>query len=122
MMSYKAVLPIVACVLLGIAAGACSERELITSPIGSPGATEIVISDFAFTAPTITIDRGATVRWRNTTSNFHTVTPDGHSAFAARQTTTRGQTFETRFDTPGRYRYFCEPHRTLGMTGEIVVQ
>lgn len=122
MMSYKAVLPIVACVLLSIAVNACSERELITSPVGSPGATEIVISDFAFTAPTITIDRGATVRWRNTTSNFHTVTPDGHSAFAARQTTTRGQTFETRFDTPGRYRYFCEPHRTLGMTGEIVVQ
>lgn len=122
MMSYRAVLPIVACVLLSIVVSACSERELITSPVGSPGATEIVISDFAFTAPTITIDRGATVRWRNTTSNFHTVTPDGHSAFAARQTTTRGQTFETRFDTPGRYRYFCEPHRTLGMTGEIVVQ
>jgi plastocyanin len=115
-------LPIVAGVLVSIAATACSERELATAPSDTPGATEVVISDFAFSAPTLTIDAGETVRWRNTTSNFHTVTPEGHSAFTARQTTTRGQTFETRFDTPGRYRYFCEPHRSLGMTGEIVVR
>lgn len=122
MMSYKTLLPVIACVLLSISVSACSDREPATSPADTTDGAEVVISDFAFSAPTLTIARGETVRWRNTTSNFHTVTPDGHSAFAARQTTTRGQTFETRFDTPGRYRYFCEPHRALGMTGEIVVQ
>ena len=102
---------------------ACSERaEAPTEPINDGDVTEVVIRDFAFSARTITIDRGKSVRWRNTTSTFHTVTPDGHQAFAERQTTSSGQTFEVRFDEPGRYRYFCDPHRSLGMTGEVIVR
>lgn len=101
---------------------ACSEHGKPTEPIDSGDVTEVVIRDFAFSAPTITIDRGEIVRWRNTTRNFHTVTPNGHQAFTERQTSTQGQTFETRFDTSGRYLYYCEPHRSLGMTGEIVVR
>jgi plastocyanin len=50
------------------------------------------------------------------------VTPDGHVAFTERQMNAPGQTLEVRFDAPGRYRYFCEPHRALGMTGEVVVR
>jgi plastocyanin len=108
--------------LASLVASACSTRADVTEPIDSGDVTEVVIRDFAFSAPTITIDRGTSVRWRNTTGTFHTVTPDGHQAFGARQTATRGQTFDTRFDTPGRYVYYCEPHRSLGMTGEIVVR
>ena len=109
-------------VLVSVGVAACSEHSGSTEPDGDGNVTEVIIRDFAFSAPTITIDRGQSVRWRNTTRNFHTVTPDGHEAFAERQTGTQGQTFEARFDTPGRYRYFCEPHRSLGMTGEIVVR
>jgi plastocyanin len=109
--------------LAAVAAVACSDRsDYGTEPIDEGEVKEIVISNFAFTAPAITIAQGTTVRWRNATGTFHTVTPDGHQAFAARQTNSQGQTFQTRFDTPGIYKYFCEPHRTLGMTGEIVVQ
>ena len=108
--------------LASILVSACSVRAEPTEPIDSGDVTEVVITDFAFSAPTITIDSGESIRWRNTTRNFHTVTPDGHGAFVERQTGTQGQTFETRFDTPGRYRYYCEPHRSLGMTGEIVVR
>ena len=104
------------------AATACSVREAPTQATGDGDVTEVVISDFAFSAASITIDRGQTVRWRNATRNFHTVTPDGHEVFAQRETITEGQTFESRFDTPGRYRYYCEPHRGLGMTGEIIVR
>ena len=108
--------------LIGLVASACSARVETTEPVDSGNVTEVVINNFAFSASTITIDRGQSVRWRNTTATFHTVTPDGHQAFAERQTSTRGQTFETRFDTPGRYLYHCEPHRSLGMTGEIIVR
>ncbi len=102
---------------------ACSERsEAPTEPVNDGDVTQVVIRDFAFSAPTITIDRGKAVRWRNTTNNFHTVTPDGHQAFAEQQTGASGQTFEVRFDEPGRYRYYCEPHRSLGMTGEVIVR
>ena len=121
MIACRISLPI-ACLLASLVVSACSDRAESTEPIDSGNATEVVISDFAFSAPTITIDRGESVRWRNTTRNFHTVTPNGHQAFGERQTGTQGQTFETRFDTPGRYLYYCEPHRSLGMTGEIVVR
>lgn len=53
---------------------------------------------------------------------FHTVSPDGHQAFTERQTSTSGETFQVRFDAPGTYRYYCAPHRTLGMSGEVVVR
>jgi len=93
-----------------------------TAPTGDGDATEVVIRNFAFSAPTITIDRGTVVRWRNTTGTFHTVTPDGHQAFTEHQTSTSGDRFEIRFDTPGRYRYHCLPHQALGMTGEVIVR
>ena len=115
----QALLPWAAALLLG----ACSEHvALPTEPDGKDSIAIVVIRDFAFAAPTITIDRGESVRWRSSTGTFHTVTPDGHQAFAAQQMNGSGQTYDVRFDTPGRYRYYCEPHRAFGMTGEVVVQ
>ena len=101
---------------------ACSEHSDPTEPVDSDGVTAVTVRDYAFAAPTITIDAGKSVRWRSTTGTFHTITPDGHQAFAERQMNSSGETFEVRFDTPGRYRYYCEVHRSLGMTGEVVVR
>jgi plastocyanin len=114
-----ALVPVVAALLIS----ACSEHSNgSTEPINEGDVPVVTIRDFAFSAPTVTIDRGTSVRWRSTTGTFHTVTPDGHQVFAARQMNSSGETFEVRFDAPGRYRYYCEPHRALGMTGEVVVQ
>ncbi len=118
----RSVLQPIVCLLVPIVMLACSDRDEPAAPIDNgDDVTEVNITNFAFAAPTITIARGETVRWRNTTASFHTVTPDGHQVFVERQTNAQGQTFETRFDAPGRYRYYCAPHRALGMTGEIVV-
>lgn len=117
----RSVLQLVVCSLTPLVMLACSDRNAIGPIDTGDDVTEVTITNFAFAAPTITIARGETVRWRNTTGSFHTVTPDGHQVFVERQTNAQGQTFETRFDTPGRYRYYCAPHRALGMTGEIVV-
>ena len=115
--------PALATFLIAIALCGCSEHsDEPTEPIDDGNVAEVVLNNFAFSAPSVTIDRGESIRWRNSTATFHTVTPDGHQAFAARQTNAAGQTFATRFDTPGRYRYYCEPHRALGMTGEIIVR
>jgi plastocyanin len=123
MITYIAVRTALASGVVALMLSACSTRtEQPTEPVDNGAVTEVVIRNFAFSAPTITIDRGTAVRWRNTTGTFHTVTPDGHQAFTQRQTSSSGETFETRFDAPGRYRYFCEPHRALGMTGEIIVR
>jgi plastocyanin len=114
-----ALLPSLAMFLLS----ACSEHtDALTNPDGDGDVAVVVISDFAFSAPALTIDRGQSVRWRSSTGTFHTVTPDGHQAFAGRQMNAPGETYEVRFDAPGRYRYYCEPHRALGMMGEVVVR
>jgi plastocyanin len=108
---------------LALLFSACSEHSTEPpEPSNEDDATVVVISDFVFSAPTVTIDRGTSVRWRSSTATFHTVTPDGHQAFAGRQINGQGQSYEVRFNTPGRYRYYCEPHRAFGMTGEVVVQ
>ncbi len=33
-----------------------------------------------------------------------------------------GDSYATTFDTPGKYKYFCQPHRGAGMTGTIIVK
>lgn len=115
--------PALTAVLGALLLAACSDHSASPAePISEDDVTVVVIRDFAFTAPTITIDRGKSVQWRTSTGTFHTVTPDGHLAFSERQMNASGQTYEVRFDTPGRYRYYCDPHRALGMTGEVVVQ
>ena len=115
----QAFVPILAALLLN----GCSEHSVPpTEPMNEGDVAVVVIRDFAFSAPTLTIDRGTSVRWRTSTGTFHTVTPDGHQAFASRQMNASGETFDVRFDAPGRYRYYCEPHRALGMMGEVVVQ
>ena len=106
---------------LALAAG-CSDRSDTPMDPADDGVPTVTIANFAFGPATITIDRGTTVRWRNGTATFHTVTPDGHSVFAEWETNSQGQTFEVRFDQPGRYEYHCEPHRVLGMTGVIDVR
>ncbi len=83
---------------------------------------EIRLIDFAFTPARIIINRGARVRWINTTSTFHTVTPDGHSAWQRWPTSSVGDTLEHEFTSTGEFAYFCEPHRSIGMVGSIMVR
>jgi len=101
---------------------ACSSHSDPTEPTTDGDVTLVTVRDFSFAAPTVTIDAGKSVRWRANTGTFHTITPDGNQAFARREMNASGATFEVRFDAPGRYKYFCEVHRNLGMTGEVVVR
>ena len=114
-----ALVPFVGALLIG----ACSSHsDSPTQPTTEGDVTIVTVRDFSFAAPTVTIDAGKSVRWRATTSTFHTITPDGHQAFVRQQMNASGAVFEVRFDAPGRYKYFCEVHRNLGMTGEVVVR
>lgn len=103
---------------------ACSQHQDITGPGGNGNGTvvEIEIQNFQFSMPELHIAPGTTVRWRNTTGTFHTVTPDGHSAWSSWQTASMGDTFEVVFDQTGTFPYYCMPHRPLGMTGTIIVE
>lgn len=99
----------------------CSQHTDVAGPDGGE-VVEIQLTNFAFSNPALHISPGTTVRWRNTTATFHTVTPDGHSAWSEWQTAANGETFEVTFNTAGTYPYYCVPHRSLGMTGTIIVE
>lgn len=96
----------------------------ITRP-GPRGVVEIELRSgpFVFSPSSPRIEAGTTVRWVNASPDFHTVTPEGHDEFPRREfpADARGETFEHTFDSPGTFPYFCEPHRSLGMVGEIEV-
>lgn len=109
--------------VLGSAAG-CSQHQDLAGPGGEGNGqvVEIEIRNYEFSPKELHIAPGTTVRWKNTTSNYHTVTPDGHNAWTQWQTASSGETFEVRFDQAGTFPYYCMPHRALGMMGTIVVE
>jgi plastocyanin len=101
---------------------------------GAAAATVTMTDTLRFEPATLTVAKGTTVTWSNTSSMEHTVTDDPavavNKADAALPsgaqpwnsgTISPGQTFQHTFDTPGTYKYFCMPHETAGMLGTITV-
>lgn len=90
---------------------------------GGGGGTPVTVNltaALAFDPPTLTIQRGTTVRWVNQGGGFHTVTPQGHTQWPRAELPSTGNSFQHTFNTPGTFPYFCEPH--AGMSGTITVQ
>ncbi len=101
------------------------ETETVNFGLTEEAGSEVVLITLAgtsFSDADVTIDAGTTIRWRNEDNALHTVTPDGHSAWSSVTLDAQGETFEHTFNTPGTYNYYCNPHRSQGMTGVIRVQ
>jgi plastocyanin len=84
-----------------------------------------------FVPDEITICKGDTVTWVNNKGGPHNVVfdeeaiPSGvsqESISMEDQLGDEGATFSKKFDTPGSYAYYCEPHRGAGMNANLVVQ
>jgi plastocyanin len=88
-----------------------------------------------FDPDTVTITKGGTVTWQNTSTTQHSVTCDPSKAAnkADAQLPSGAQpfdsgllnasaTFQQTFNTSGTYKYFCIPHESLGMLGTVIVQ
>lgn len=77
----------------------------------------------AFDPPTVTIKAGDTVKWVNNKLSPHNVVVEGHTELSHKALAfSPGESFETTFDAPGTYTYYCEPHRGAGMVGKVVVE
>lgn len=100
-------------VLLGQAAG-FSWR----TAAAAAATAEVRIADYRFQPATLTVRAGTTVRWTNderrTTHSvlFTAEKLEGERLFP-------GDSWERRFDRPGRYPYTCGPHPE--MKGEVIV-
>lgn len=87
-------------------------------------------------APTeLRISAGDTVEFRNVSGFVHTVStmpdtpgeratvqlPAGAAAFDSGRIEAGG-IYRHTFETPGTYRYLCDPHHGAGMVGSIIVE
>jgi plastocyanin len=113
---------------LGLFSPACSDDDS-TGPPDDGGTFNgtIRVLDNRFSPASVTIAAGDSVTWRWEGSNFHTVTHGTNPTTPAvklfdSSPAKASGTFGYRFDDPGTYPYYCDPHRTMGMTGTVTVQ
>lgn len=105
---------------IGAVAGLClGAAAAMAQPPAAPEG-QIVIDNFAFSPPTLTVKAGTRVTWVNKDEEPHTVMSAGAEAPFKSPALDTNDTFSVVFDKPGAYNYFCTIH--AHMTGTIVVQ
>jgi halocyanin-like protein len=83
-------------------------------------------SGLLFGPAAVLVEPGTTITWEWTgEGGAHNVVHEpesGDPAFRSGETVSEpGTTFEYTFENEGVFKYFCNPHKTLGMKGVIVV-
>jgi plastocyanin len=82
-------------------------------------AVNVNIASFKFAPDPIEVQAGGTVRWVNQDTAPHTAEAEARPAFDTGRLNT-GDTKRVRFDRPGRFTYFCDFHRFMTGTVEVV--
>lgn len=72
----------------------------------------------AFAPAAIEVSPGTTVTWDWVNGYHNVVATDGQFDSGEPE---QNATFEHTFDTVGTVYYYCEPHRSMGMKGAIIV-
>ncbi len=103
-------------------AAACSAED--PAETNDADVVTVRVTSDRFDPPTVRIKVGQTVRWTWAGGTHNVVsgencTPDDNFRSGAPMA---GGTFEKKFETPGTFPYYCEPHCSMGMTGEVVVE
>jgi len=79
----------------------------------------ISIQKMAYTPPSMTVKKGAIVRWVNNDAVTHTVTFTKASGINPSGPLSASQSFSVKFDEPGTYPYSCAIHPS--MQGTVIV-
>jgi len=78
--------------------------------------------NFAFGPPAIHVDPGTTVVWEwNGEGGAHNVVDEEGAFDSGTPVEEAGTTFEYTFEGDGLYRYYCTPHKPLGMKAVVIV-
>ncbi|MBD0281705.1 MAG: hypothetical protein ICV69_05875 [Thermoleophilaceae bacterium] len=88
---------------------------------GSLVPAEVTLRNFSFTPRDVTIDQGETVTWRNVEGTHNVVFEGSERPFAPAGSSEPVWPYVRRFDAPGTFRYYCEPHAGRGMAGTVTV-
>jgi halocyanin-like protein len=93
-------------------------QDSVTIEVGAQGNG----GGFAFAPPAVRIDPGTTVTFEWTgEGGQHNVVAEEGADFESELTAEAGFTFEHTFESEGTVKYYCSPHRALGMKGVVVV-
>ncbi|WP_248896556.1 halocyanin domain-containing protein [Haloplanus halobius] len=77
---------------------------------------------FGFGPPAVQVDPGTTVVWEWTgQGGQHNVVAEEGASFESDLSAEEGFTFEQTFEEEGVIKYYCLPHRAMGMKGVVVV-
>ncbi|MFC6954395.1 halocyanin domain-containing protein [Halorubellus litoreus] len=76
---------------------------------------------YAFGPAAVQVDPGTTVTWEWTGAggSHNVVAEDG--SYESKMQGSEGTTFERTFDAAGISKYYCGPHKPMGMKGAVVV-
>ena len=107
---------LMAVVALGLVA--CSSNKATRSTPAVVHNTVQATMQLTFTPVTLSIKKGDTVTWNNSSGIAHNVTFEGGAAFA--QALNDGSQVSRTFTTAGSFNYFCSIHGH-SMHGTIVV-
>lgn len=77
---------------------------------------------FAFAPAAVRVDSGTTVVWEWTGEGGQHNVVDQDGAFESELVSEEGHAFEHTFEESGTYKYACNPHKSMGMKGAIVVE
>ncbi|SFR85113.1 halocyanin domain-containing protein [Halomicrobium zhouii] len=75
--------------------------------------------NFGFGPAAIRVDPGTTVTWEWVAGSHNVEAEDG--SFESELTDEQGFTFDQTFEEEGVVKYFCMPHKSMGMKGVVVV-
>ena len=93
-------------------------REEVRVRVGAKGS----LGHFKFDPPAIAVSPGTTVVWEWTgKGGAHDVVAENGSFDSGALTSRAGATFEHAFESPAIYKYYCTPHRGMGMKGAVFV-
>ncbi|WP_236544737.1 halocyanin domain-containing protein [Salinirussus salinus] len=93
-----------------------TDRDEVTVRVGAEGNG----GPFAFDPPAVRVESGTTVRWEWSSEGAQHSVTHTDEAFGT-GVKEAPFSYEHVFDEAGMYRYYCLPHRGLGMKGAILV-
>jgi len=109
-------------VSLGLFAGAANAVDV---KMGSDSGQLVFVPD------EVTIKAGESVTWVGNVGMPHNVVFDDEAVPAGADLdkinhedmmNDQGKQYSSTFDKPGKYEYYCEPHRGAGMNGVVIVK
>lgn len=107
-----------------------SDVDYDGSPTDKTGSSEVTVvvgaegngGNFAFDPVVVKVSKGTTVVWEwNGKGGSHNVFAE-NGDFESEIVAEEGHTFSHTFESAGAVKYSCEPHKSLGMKGVVVVE